>query len=91
MDQPYNNNDDDNDNKNNGDLYSPLTKISITRFTIAIQIQTLLKRDSITIATKHVTITTVFDYVPSDNSHITLYRSQSKMFNPGVLLLCMSR
>ena len=36
-------------------------------------IKTLIKRDRITLATKHVTITTIFKYMPLDNSHITLY------------------
>ena len=43
-----------NNNSNNyGDLSNALTKISTTRFTIAMYKQTLIKRDSITLATEH--------------------------------------
>ena len=33
--------------------------------------------DSITLATKRVTITTIFTYMPSDNTHILLYTPYS--------------
>ena len=38
-----------------------------------VQIKLLIKRDSKTLATKNVTITTIFKYMPSNNSHITFY------------------
>ena len=63
-----------NNNKSNGEFDSALTKISTTRFAkSSVQIKTLIKRDSITLATKHVTITTIFKYMPIHNSHLTLY------------------
>ena len=42
-----------------------------------------IKRDSITLATKHVTITTIFKYMPSNNSHITLYTLRNPYSIPG--------
>ena len=47
------------------------------------QIKTLVKRDSITLATKHITITTIFKYMPLDNSHITLYTHRNRYSTPG--------
>ena len=49
---------------NNGDLYSALITISATRFTIARTIESLIKRDSITLVANYVTITTIFKYMP---------------------------
>ena len=43
----------------------------------------LIKRDCITLATKHATITTIFKYVPSNNSHITLYTHRNPYSTPG--------
>ena len=48
-----------------------------------VQIKTLIKRDSITLATKHVTITTMFIYMPLNNSHITLYTHRNPYSTPG--------
>ena len=63
-----------NNDNNNGDLNSALTAISTTRFTIAAyRIKLLIKRDSITRPTKYVMVTTLLKYMPSTNSHITLY------------------
>ena len=38
-----------------------------------VQIKTLSKRYSITLPTKHVKITTIFKFMPSNNSHTILY------------------
>ena len=56
-----------------GELYGALTKISTTCFTIAMYNTFFFLRDSITLATKHVTMTKIFKYMSSNNSPITLY------------------
>ena len=38
-----------------------------------VQIKSLIKRDRITLATEHVTIATIFKYIPSSNSHIIVH------------------
>ena len=48
------------------------------------QIKSLIKRDSITLATKHVTITTIFKYMPPNNSHITLHTHRNPHPAPGI-------
>ena len=56
----------------NGDLYSMLTKNQHNvLYNSYVQMKTFINRDSITLATKHVTNTTIFKYMPSNNSHIT--------------------
>ena len=42
-----------------------------------------MKRYSKTVATKHVTTTTIFKYMPSSNSHITLYTHRNPYSTPG--------
>ena len=48
-----------------------------------VQIETLIKRDSITLATKHITSTTIFKYMPFNNSYITLYTHRNPYSPPG--------
>ena len=75
-----------NKNNNNGDLYSVLTQISTTSCE---QIKTLIKRENITRATKHQTIITIFSYIPSNNSHITMYTHRNPYSTAGMnSLLC---
>ena len=42
-----------------------------------------MKRDTITLATKHITIITIFKCMPSNNSHITLYTHRNPYSTPG--------
>ena len=48
-----------------------------------VQTKTLTKRDNIKVATKHLTIITMFKYRPSNNSHITLYTQRNPYSTPG--------
>ena len=41
-----------------------------------------MKRDTITLATKHITIITIFKCMPSNNSHITLYTHRNPYSTP---------
>ena len=58
-------------NNNNEDLYSVLAKNQHNALYCSYtQIKTFIKRDSITLATKHVTITTMFKCMPSTTRYI---------------------
>ena len=48
-----------------------------------VQTKTLTKWDTIKVATKHLTIITMFKYRPSNNSHITLYTQRNPYSTPG--------
>ena len=64
-------------------MYSALTKNQHNAlYNRYVQIKSLIKKDSITLATKHVMITTIFKYMPSDNSHITLYTHRNPYSTP---------
>ena len=68
-------------NSNNGDLYSVLTKISKMCFTY-VQIKTLIKRDSITLATNDQAYNNIPN-MPLDKSHITLHIHRNPYSTPG--------
>ena len=61
---------------NNGDLWSMLTNYQHNvLYNSYVQTKSLIKTDSITLATKHMAITTISKYMPPNNSHITLHKS----------------
>ena len=43
------------------------------------QMKSLMKSDSKTLSTKYVRITTIFKYMPSNNSHVTTVQTVSKV------------
>ena len=51
------------------------------------RIKSQIKRDSITQATRHITITTIFKYMPSNNFHMTLYTQRNLYSTPGTNII----
>ena len=52
-----------------------------------IKIKSLIKRDGITLATEHLTTTTVFKYMPLNNSHVTLNTCKNPYSTPGTNIM----
>ena len=58
-----------------------------------VQIKSLDNRDFKALATKHVMITTIFKYMPSNNSHITLHTHRNPYSTPetNTILIGLAR